>query len=147
MSIFRYKSDNQIEEDNLSLEIEKILQASVRNNQKDELTGLFFLIENRFLQLIEGEEENVMKCFERIKSDVRHSNVSILIYRNVENRLFEDWTMHFMRIEGAEAFEKLGISKLKDIGVSKWEDHFKDNLAILFLECFARLSLRQDANC
>ena len=51
--------------------------------------------------------------------------------------------MRFFRADKAEDLENLGISKLKDLGISKWEESYKDNLAILFMECFARLSASQ----
>jgi hypothetical protein len=35
--------------------------------------------------------------------------------------------------------EKLGATKMQDLGITQWQDNFKDNLAIMLLESFARL--------
>jgi hypothetical protein len=138
-----YKSDNQISQDSFGDEIKKILTKSSANNLQDGITGLFLLVENRFIQLLEGEEENVKKCYQRIQSDNRHGNLTTLLQRNIGYRLFPHWSMRFLSADKAEDLENLGISKLKDLGISKWEESYKDNLAILFMECFARLSASQ----
>ena len=138
-----YKSDNQISEDSFGDEIKKLLTISSTNNLQDGITGLFPLVENRFIQLLEGEEENVKKCYQRIQSDKRHGNLTTVLQRNIDYRLFPNRSMRFFRADKAEDLENLGISKLKDLGISKWEESYKDNLAILFMECFARLSASQ----
>jgi hypothetical protein len=134
-----YKSECRIPEENLEKEIKSILAAAAVNNTRDGITGLFLLIENRFLQLMEGEEADVKKCMERIKNDTRHSELTILMQRPIPRRLFPKWSMHFSRLNGSQALEKLGASKMQDLGITQWQDNFKDNLAIMLLESFARL--------
>jgi hypothetical protein len=47
--------------------------------------------------------------------------------------------MHFSRMNGVEALEKVGASKLSDLKISSWEEGFKNDLGIMLLESFARL--------
>lgn len=137
-----YKSDMQILPDRLETEIGDILNTSQTNNQKDGITGLFLLVENRFLQLLEGEETKVKECLNRIKLDPRHSDVKVVMARTIEKRSFPDWSMYFHRLNGDEALERLGLEALKDLGISQWNRQFKDDLAVLLIESFARLASR-----
>jgi hypothetical protein len=134
-----YQSQCLIPEEKLETEIRAILGAAGRNNKRDEITGLFLLVENKFLQLMEGEEDQVRKCFERISGDTRHNQVRLLMQRPVKERLFPKWSMHFSRMNGVEALEKVGASKLSDLKISSWEEGFKNDLGIMLLESFARL--------
>lgn len=134
-----YMSECLISDHNLEVEIRSILSSAAVNNKRDGITGLFLLVENRFLQLMEGEEASVQKCMQRIEADHRHSNIRILMQRPVEIRLFPKWTMHYFRLSEAQALEKLGVDRISDLGITNWNSGFKDNLAILLLESFARL--------
>ena len=134
-----YKSECRIPEGHLPAEIKSILAAADVNNQRDGITGIFLLIGSRFLQLMEGEEADVKKCFERIKKDTRHAELTVLMQRPVSERLFPKWTMHFSRLNGDEALVKLGASRMQNLGITQWQESFKDNLAIMLLESFARL--------
>ena len=52
--------------------LEEITAVSNKNNRRRGITGMLLGIENKFLQYLEGDEEEVMKLFEKIKSDPRH---------------------------------------------------------------------------
>jgi hypothetical protein len=134
-----YQSQCLIPEEKLEEEIRSILAAAGKNNKRDAITGLFLLVENKFLQLMEGDEQRVRTCFERISKDSRHQQVRLLMQRPVKERLFPKWSMHFSRMNGAEALEKVGAQKLADLKISNWEQGFQDDLAITLLESFARL--------
>lgn len=136
-----YVSECQIPHAVLDVEITNILNKAKTNNQRDGLTGLFLLIENRFIQLLEGEEEKVLECMDRIKSDPRHSDLRILLNRPIENRLFDCWSMHFFKLSTNEAIEKIGIQRLENLGISNWKEEFKNNLAIMLIESYARLGV------
>jgi hypothetical protein len=43
---------------------------------------LFLLIENRFVQLLEGEESAVLACMVRIEKDSRHKDVKCGVETN-----------------------------------------------------------------
>jgi Sensors of blue-light using FAD len=53
-----YKSESLIPESESENQIRGILESSLKNNQKDGITGLFLLIENRFVQIVySGQSE------------------------------------------------------------------------------------------
>jgi Sensors of blue-light using FAD. len=75
-----------------------ILDGARANNRKLGVTGLLLHIDQGFLQVLEGPREAVLKIFERIRRDLRHIGLRVLIQQEVEERLFEDWSMGFDRL-------------------------------------------------
>ncbi|MCR9145029.1 MAG: BLUF domain-containing protein [bacterium] len=75
-------------------EVNQIGEVSVRNNSRDQLTGALFCFRNIFYQILEGEEDAVAACFERISQDDRHDRVFILkVEQDIEAREYPDWSM------------------------------------------------------
>ena len=75
--------------------ISDILEPSRINNNKKQITGCLLYHNNVFLQLLEGEAKNISKLFNTIKVDERHSNVTLIIEEDVNERMFPDWSMAF----------------------------------------------------
>jgi hypothetical protein len=73
--------------------LENILEASRRNNTKEEVTGLLLHQDGHYIQVIEGELEAVVTCFERICQDPRHQNLRTLLRSDIRERLFKNWAM------------------------------------------------------
>ncbi|MCB1308919.1 MAG: BLUF domain-containing protein [Leptospiraceae bacterium] len=75
-------------------EIENIGEVSIRNNKRDELTGALFCFRNIFYQILEGPEERLDACFQRISADDRHGNVFVLnTEHNIAERQYPEWSM------------------------------------------------------
>ena len=74
-------------------EIFRIQQQAARNNARDEVSGLLLFNSWYFLQLLEGEREQVTRTFTAIAGDDRHQQVTLLQAEDVEQRLFADWSM------------------------------------------------------
>jgi hypothetical protein len=74
-------------------EVDAILATSARNNPARGITGLLLFNGRNFLQLLEGEESEVAALMERITSDARHSGVSVLDNRTIDERTCPDWAM------------------------------------------------------
>ena len=72
-----------------------ILRQARLNNKLSNVTGLLVFVDGMFLQVLEGEESAVKNIFEKIKSDKRHSHISILFESNVEERAFPNWEMAY----------------------------------------------------
>ncbi len=75
-------------------DVEAILHASRRNNDRDGLTGALVVGERQFLQVLEGARSAVGCCLERIMRDPRHEAVEVISTGEVPYRLFAEWTMH-----------------------------------------------------
>lgn len=70
-----------------------ILDASRRNNWRDDITGCLICRQDLYLQLIEGPVEMVDAAFARIAIDDRHLDVRRLCVGPVVERMFPDWAM------------------------------------------------------
>ncbi|MEQ8410385.1 MAG: BLUF domain-containing protein [Erythrobacter sp.] len=74
-------------------DVDSILEASARNNPERGITGLLLYNGRNFLQLIEGEESALVALMVRIGNDPRHTGVSILERRAIEQRACPGWAM------------------------------------------------------
>ena len=45
--------------------------------------------------------------------------------------------MYFYKLNGDEALQKIGVEELKSLGISKWQNQFKDEPAVMVIESFA----------
>lgn len=70
-----------------------ILEAALRNNPREGLTGVLVFHDGNFVQVLEGEAEPLERRFLRIRADPRHSFVTVLIEREIEARMFPGWSM------------------------------------------------------
>jgi hypothetical protein len=71
----------------------EILSASQRNNSRDGITGFLIFDKTWFVQILEGERSQVTQTYTRIARDTRHSTATIINVRDVQDRLFPNWTM------------------------------------------------------
>jgi hypothetical protein len=73
--------------------VDTILGQSRRNNPTRGITGLLCFTNNVFVQVLEGGRDEVCDLFNSIVGDDRHSNVRILIFEEIAERIFGRWTM------------------------------------------------------
>ena len=69
------------------------MRTAKRENAKRGITGVLFCVDGVFLQVIEGEEENIRQLMRNIESDPRHRDIGYLIDTAVEERGFGQWNM------------------------------------------------------
>jgi hypothetical protein len=51
------------------------------------------------MQLIEGEKQSTKELYEKISSDRRHTQVSLLLSEPITHRNFENWSMGYKNLE------------------------------------------------
>lgn len=73
--------------------LSNILLDARRCNERDDITGALIARQDLFLQLLEGPSDKVTACYQRIRRDDRHVDVTKLIQRDIKTRLFPDWAM------------------------------------------------------
>jgi hypothetical protein len=71
----------------------EILEVSKRNNGMDGVTGILLFDGAAFVQVLEGPSSSVAACYERIRTDPRHTDVTILSDIELEEREFPYWSM------------------------------------------------------
>jgi len=75
------------------LSLRGILLEARKNNKENEITGALICRDDLFLQMLEGPREKVTDTFARIERDERHVNVTELFCREIDRRLFPEWSM------------------------------------------------------
>ena len=101
-------------ENTVDKDLHFLLMQSRDRNKSLAVTGMLLFFENRFLQLLEGSEENVKQVYKSICADARHKNLLVLKEGPANQRLFPDWSMSFrtvslQEIEDEPAYKNIYI--------------------------------------
>jgi hypothetical protein len=73
--------------------METILEQSRKNNPAAGVTGILCYSGQMFMQVLEGNRREVSRLYNKIASDPRHENVEILLFEDILERNFSNWTM------------------------------------------------------
>ena len=79
--------------------LDPIFEQCCRNNPRLGITGMLCFTKDVFVQVIEGGRDNVCKLFNAIVRDDRHADVQLLVYEEISERRFGNWTMGKVNIE------------------------------------------------
>jgi len=90
--IYRSKQTTDVASD-LDFSVKQIIQSAIRNNRIDNLTGLLITVQGAFVQTLEGPSEALMRTYQRISKDPRHSDLVVISSGLVEKRQFGEWNM------------------------------------------------------
>lgn len=113
-------------------EIADILCKCERNNTPAGITGILVHDRGRFIQLLEGPEAALDRLFAQIRSDKRHTSVTVLLREPCLDRLVPDWSM---------AFLNAGDATLRDDQESGWQNIAHATLITRLLEARDELSV------
>lgn len=89
-------------------ELKSLLDMSRKNNTAHGITGLLLYDGGgTFIQVLEGEQEQIDKLYEIINQDPRHHSLGQLSYTEITERTFPDWKMGYKLINphGNKLFE------------------------------------------
>lgn len=82
-------------------QIQNILKSCERNNAGKNITGVLLHSENNFVQYLEGDKD-IIKLYDLIKDDPRHTRVVLLSYGPLKERVFPSWHMGYKNISRNE---------------------------------------------
>lgn len=92
--------------------IADIVRVSKENNANTDITGVLFFHEGRFLQIIEGEEDQLHALMDTISADPRHKDVRILIDSEEPVRSFASWQMDEIHLGKGKHFDAEYLEKI-----------------------------------
>ena len=81
--------------------IATILRSARKNNPNEDLTGVLYTNGRWFLQILEGPRQSVTRMFGILQNDKRHTDVTMINVKNIEERAFGDWGMAFIKSDPA----------------------------------------------
>lgn len=99
-----YQSDAA--QDLTTEEINSILEVARRCNAEHNITGCLIFFNNSFIQIIEGEEEDIKQLFSNLQKDERHKNIKIIFEGQIEERMFSEWGMAYHLVNDENNTEK-----------------------------------------
>lgn len=72
-----------------------MLSHARENNLLKGITGCLLYHRNEFLQLLEGDKNEITELYETIMLDSRHTHIETLKEMTISKPVFEDWNMAF----------------------------------------------------
>ena len=88
-----FSFDNDLGPDDLRA----IAEASERNNAAAGLTGVLIHLDGVFFQVLEGQRSNISALLRRIIQDPRHSDFTICLSSDIEQRHFQNVPMKLIQ--------------------------------------------------
>ncbi|MES2520055.1 MAG: BLUF domain-containing protein [Bacteroidota bacterium] len=79
-------------------DIANILKIARIFNAENDITGCLLFHNNEFVQILEGDKTAVKGLFAKIAKDDRHTKVLLLAEDEIEERLFEKWSMAYHEV-------------------------------------------------
>ncbi|MCB1674511.1 MAG: BLUF domain-containing protein [Pseudomonadales bacterium] len=93
MSLIRLVYASQFAQPFNELDALDIVEVSMVNNRKLDITGVLCYSNNYYLQCLEGCRDEVNRPYQKICMDKRHTRPVILLYQDILHRQFDDWYM------------------------------------------------------
>lgn len=73
--------------------IKEIVNLAAIKNKGMDISGFLAANFQYFLQCLEGERDAVNRLYRSILNDERHSELSLISFKDIEDRIFPDWNM------------------------------------------------------
>lgn len=119
-------------------DIKWLFEKARKNNARDAISGLSVYHKKTFIQVLEGPSDKLSACFERIQQNPMHHSVTVVNDTQVEERVFEEWSMAYRTLEDGETILHRQFTDLRDLNTSGMLDNAKKDVVVKsFLETFA----------
>lgn len=76
----------------------QILETARAFNKSHDLTGVLCQGKGLYVQVLEGERSVVNSLYRRIATDSRHVDAEIVLFGEIKNRQFKDWSMALVNL-------------------------------------------------
>jgi len=87
-----------------------ITRVSRRFNEAHGITGILIFDGQRFVQYMEGPQQQVVALAKKISLDKRHTNFTPQHEaRGITSRLFSGWSMAYLSVEDAEPLAQMWV--------------------------------------
>jgi len=96
-----YRSRSRIREADRRVALGELFTDARRRNKERGISGALLVLDDWFVQALEGREDEVRALFGRIAADLRHEQVQLLDARPVRRRVFAKWAMARVSVDGS----------------------------------------------
>jgi len=115
MHLIVYTSRSTSDENLIDDILKDIVRTSKKKNKAREITGVLFYDNHRYLQLIEGEKEQLLILMDELYRDNRHTDINELINEPVSEREFMDWNMDYFNINKNNELSEPLLERFRDV--------------------------------
>ncbi len=95
----------------LDTDIGNIMEASLRNNPRRDITGFLLFNGRNFLQLVEGPEESLDGLMADLDLDPRHGGIVLLENNAITQRSCDDWAMKRLMLADSVSTKQAAIKQ------------------------------------
>jgi blue light- and temperature-responsive anti-repressor len=95
----------------------QIHDTAMKTNRLNAISGFLVFTQKHFIQVLEGNRDAVLATYERIKRDMRHTDITLLDIKPTQWRAFPSWLMGAMQddITIQEAMLNAGVGNVSDV--------------------------------
>lgn len=93
--LFQLVSVSQADETLSYRDLEAFLDAAIQRNTANGVTGLLVYRDGRFLQILEGAQDDVLEAIGESIKEPQHTRVKVVAERPTGDRLFPFWAMAY----------------------------------------------------
>lgn len=93
-------------------ELFDLLRTSRLRNSRLGITGLLVYAQRRFLQILEGDQSQVLSLYDTIKNHPGHKDAQLLLDDELDDRLFPEWSMGFERLDDDKLSSMTGYTDI-----------------------------------
>lgn len=115
MHMILYTSDHTGKDENIKAILKSIEQSAKKNNPAHNVTGLLFYHNSKFLQVIEGEKDELEKLMAVIEKDDRHDNIVRIMDEPITTLAFEKWNMDSLDLSNTDAIDNDELKLIRDV--------------------------------
>ena len=119
-------------------ELSDLLKEARAENVRRGITGMLLHQHDTFMQILEGEEQDVQALYEKLRKDPRHNGLHIVRQGKSDRRLFADWSMGFVNMDRAGEYPEYDQYIDKQLTLDTFRQGGPDVLK--YLICFNQLS-------
>lgn len=133
MHLIAYTSEYTGNERSLSEDLESIAARAEVNNDSFSITGVLFYCNQRFMQIIEGSQQDLEGLMSILERDKRHKNITRIIDVGTEKRSLFTWRMECIGLSDPAQFNHLNLINMARV----YQNNFNaagDNLSAFFSE-------------
>ena len=102
-------------QDQLVENLTQISTSSKKNNPEYEITGVLFYHNKRFMQVLEGEKQNLDKLMIKLLKDRRHGQIIRIVDAQVKERGFAKWNMDTFKLDSDQQIDLELITQCTDL--------------------------------
>lgn len=113
---FRLIYSSEASPDLVTADLEGMLAESRIRNRAHGITGVLVFVDGAFLQILEGEKNDVMDLMERIERDPRHRGVKVFHEEETDERAFASWSMAYLSPSAEEVSRWAELAGATTIG-------------------------------